>query len=133
MGAPTLHWGLIDQAVLSLGRAAGVVQPTAEQCICPVVQREAPGGVAAVALLCSEHCQGKLLWKEENRAVCKCHINSPWGVLLLCKEKYIFTRPLSRSKRCLIYHCKAHASYASSAFHIAIALRMVLRHKPCKA
>lgn len=87
-GSRTLHWCLIDQAVFSLGVTAGVVHPTAEQPVCAVVQREAPGGVAAVALLPLDDCQGKLLRKRENRSVRKCHgINSLRGMLLLYKEK----------------------------------------------
>lgn len=87
-GARTLHRCLVDQAVLSLGGAAGVVHPAAEQPVRPVVQREAPCGVAAVALPPSDDCQGKLLWTRENRSVRKCHgINRLRGMLLLYKEK----------------------------------------------
>lgn len=86
--ARTLHRSLIDQAVFSLGGAAGVVCPAAELPVCAVVQREVPGGEAAVALPPSDDCQGKLLRKRENRSVPKCHgINSLWGMLLLYKEK----------------------------------------------
>lgn len=87
-GARTLDRGLIDQAVLSPGGTAGVVRAAAERPVRAVAQGEAPGGVAAVALLPSDDCQGKLLPKRENRSVRKCHgINSLQRTLLLCKEK----------------------------------------------
>lgn len=62
-GACTLHGCLIDQAVLSLGSAAGVAGPAAAQPVCAIMQWEAPGGVSTVAFLPSDHCQWKLLQK----------------------------------------------------------------------
>lgn len=86
-GARTLHRGLIDQAVVSPSRAAGVVAPAAAPPVRALAQREAPGGVPTVALLPSDHCQRELLQKRENRSVCKCRgISSLQGMLLPCKE-----------------------------------------------
>lgn len=86
-GACTLHRCLIDQAVLSPSSAADIVGPAAALPIRALAQREAPGGVATVAFLPSDHCQRELLQKRENRSVCKCHgINSLQGMMLPCKE-----------------------------------------------